>query len=146
MPIGNLTGVPLINGVSYAHVDIIINILGTPIVGVTSINYSEKQEITSNYSTNPKATSVGFGISTCVGDITLTLEAIQSIINIAPQGKVQNIGFFDIGVNYTTVGGVFTRHSLKSCRFKGPDLGSAVGNSQIEVANELFIADIDWNA
>lgn len=146
MPIGNIIGVPLINGTSYAHVDIVVNILGTPVVGITALNYTEKQEITANHSTNPLPTSVGFGIVTPEATITMTLEAIQAITNIAPQNKIQNIPFFDIGVNYTTVDGNFTRHSLKKCRFKGRDLSSAVGNTQIEETLELFLAEIDWNA
>jgi hypothetical protein len=146
MPIGNIVGVPLINGVSYAHVDIILNILGTPIVGVTAITYSEKQEITPNHSTSPLPTSVGFGIVTPEATITMTLEAVQSLILIAPQNKLQNIPFFDVGVNYIPVGGILTRHSLKTCRFKGLDLSSAVGNSQIETTLELYVSEIDQNA
>jgi hypothetical protein len=146
MPIGNIVDVPLINGVSYAHVDIIVEILGTPIVGITAIAYSEKQEITANHSTSPSPTSVGFGIVQPEATITMTLEAIQSIIAIAPQNKIQNIPFFSIGVNYVPEGGILTRHSLKNCRFKGVDLSSAVGNSQIENTLELFLSNIDWNA
>lgn len=146
MPVGNIIGVPLVNGVSYAHVDIIVNILGTPIVGITAIAYTEKQEITPNHSTNPLPTSVGFGIVTPEGSLTMTSEAAQALSNIAPGGKIQNIPFFDIGVNYIPEGGQLMRHSLKKCRFKGRDLSSAVGNSQIEETLELFIAEIDWKA
>ncbi|RKZ83408.1 MAG: hypothetical protein DRQ39_09530 [Gammaproteobacteria bacterium] len=146
MPIGNIVGQPLINGVSPAHVDLIINILGTPIVGVTAITYSESQEITPNHSTSPLPTSVGFGIVTPVATLTLTSEAAQALSAIAPGGKIQNIPFFDIGVNFIPEGGFYTRHSLKKCRFKGRDLNSAVGNSQIEETLELFVAQIDWTA
>jgi len=146
MPVGNIIGVPLINGVSPTHVDLVINILGTPIVGITAITYSESQEITPNHSTNPLPTSVGFGIVTPVATLTMTSEAAQALSNIAPNGKIQNIPFFDIGVNFIPEGGVYTRHSLKKVRFKGRDLNSAVGNSQIEETLELFVAQIDWNA
>lgn len=146
MPEGNVIGVPLINGVAYAHADIVLNIFGTPIIGVTAISYSDKQEITPNFSTGTKATSVGFGTVNPVATITLTLEAAQAIANAAPDGKIQNIDFFDIGVNYLPSGGLLVRHSLKKVRFKGRDVNSSVGNSQIEEALELFVGDIDYNA
>ena len=38
-----VVGVPLINGVEYTHADIVCNILGFPIVGITSIKYSDMQ-------------------------------------------------------------------------------------------------------
>lgn len=143
----NIIGKPLINGVSPAHVNLVINILGTPIVGITAITYSELQEITPNHSTNPLPTSVGFGIVTSTASITLTSEAAQALSNIAPGGKIQNIPFFDIGINFIPESSTtYYRHSLKSCRFKGRDLNSAVGNSQIEETLELFVAEIDYLA
>jgi hypothetical protein len=146
MPLGNIVGTPLINGVSYAHADIVLEILGTPVVGCTGIDYADPQEITANHSTGTLPTSVGFGAVTPEGTITLTLEAIQSITAVAPQGRIQNIPFFSVGVNYVTEGGAFVRHSLKKCRFKGRSVSSTTGNSQIEETLELFVADIDYRA
>lgn len=146
MPLGNAVGVPLINGVSYTHADIVLNILGTPIVGCTQVQYAEPQEITLNHSTGVKPTSRGFGAMTPEATITLTLEAVQAIQLIAPDGKIQNIPSFDIGINYTTVDGAFVRHALRNVRFKGRNLTSAVNNSQIEETLELSVAEIDWNA
>lgn len=146
MPLQNITGSPLINGVGYAHADIILEIFGQSIIGITGITYSDKQDIVENFSTGTKATSVGFGQVKPIATITMTLEAIQQISNIAPEGKIQNIGFFDIGVNYLPEGSLLVRHSLKKCRFKGRDINSTTGNSQIEEALELFVADIDYVA
>ena len=146
MPVNNIIGSPLINGVAYAHADVVLEIFGVPIIGVTSIAYSDKQEITPNYSTGTKATSVGFGTVEPIATITLTLEAIQAINDAAPNGRIQNIPFFNVGVNYMQEGGLLVRHSLKKVRFKGRDINSAVGNSQIEEALELFVGDIDYAA
>lgn len=148
MPDQNIIGNPLVNGVAYAHADIILEIFGQTIIGITGITYSDKQDIVENFSTGTKATSVGFGPVKPVATITATLEAIQQISNIAPEGKIQNIGFFDIGVNFLPTGdnAILVRHSLKKCRFKGRDINSTTGNSQIEEALELFVADIDYVA
>ena len=135
---------PLINGVSYTHADVVINILGAPVIGVTKISYSDPQEITLNHSTGHKPTSRGFGPVTPEGSITLTMEEVQRLSDIAPLGRIQNIPDFPIGVNFATEDGKFTRHRLIKCRFKGRKPESEVNNSQIEEELELSIADISY--
>ena len=135
---------PLINGVSYTHADIIVNILGVPVIGITSIEYSDMQEITLNHATGHKPTSRGFGPVTPEGTITLTMEEVERLSQASPNGRIQNIPDFDIGVNFATEDGKFTRHRLIRCRFKGRNPNSQVNNSQIEEALELSIADIAY--
>jgi hypothetical protein len=144
-------GVPLINGVEYTHADITLNVLGIPVIGVVNIDYSDPQEITGNHSTGTKVTSVGFGPVNCQGSITLTMKEVQRLSVAAtaagiPGGRLQNIPFFDIGVNYLTEAGDFVRHRLIKCRFKGRNPNSVVNNSQIEEQIELFISDISYTA
>jgi len=141
-----ILGTPLINGVAYAHADIVIEIFGVPQIGVTSIDYGDMQKMTPNFSTGQHMTSVGFGEVTPDAKITMTLELIQAIQAIAPGGKIQNIPFFNIGLNFLPEGGILVRHSLKKCKFKGRRVASATGNSQIEEVLELFVADIDYDA
>lgn len=141
-----ITGVPLVNGVSYTHADIILEIFGVPQIGVTAVEYGDTQKITPNFSTGQHMTSVGIGDVTPDAKITMTLELIQAIQAVAPLGKIQNIPFFNIGVNFLPEGGVLVRHSLKKVKFKGRRVNSQTGNSQIEEVLELFVADIDYNA
>ena len=135
---------PLINGVSYTHAEIVCNVLGAPLIGLTAINYSDPQEITLNHSTGHKPTSRGFGPVTPQGSITLTMEEVERLSAAAPLGKIQNIPDFDIGVNFATEDGKFARHRLIKVRFKGRNPDSSVNNSQIEETLELSIADIQY--
>lgn len=141
-----ITSVPLINGVAYTHADIILEIFGVPQIGVTAINYSDPQEMTPNFSTGQKMTSMGIGTVNPQASISMTLELIQAIQALAPGGRIQNIGFFNIGVNYLPEGAIPVRHSLKQCKFKGRNVQSQTGNSQIVEEIQLFVADIDYNA
>lgn len=140
-----ILGAPLINGVAYVHADIVLEIFGIPQIGVTALDYGDMQKMTPNFSTGQHMTSVGIGEVTPDAKITMTLELIQAIQNVAPGNKIQNIPFFNIGVNFLPEGGVLVRHVLRKCRFKGRRVNSQVGNSQIEEALELFVADIDYN-
>lgn len=135
---------PLINGVSYTHAEIVLNIMGAPVIGVTSIKYADPQEITLNHSTGHKATSRGFGPVTPEASITLTMEEVERLSAGAPNGRIQNYPDFPIGVNFATEDGKFTRHRLIKCRFKGRSIDSAVNNSQIEEELELSVADISY--
>ena len=140
-----VAGVPIINGVSYAHADIVMNFLGAPVIGLTAINYSQVQTIEPNYSTGQLPTSVGFSTAQPQASITLTLEAWQAIIKIAPNGDVQNIPFFNIAVNYIPDNtNILVRHVFMSCRFKGLTISSQTGNTQIEVPCDLFVGKINF--
>lgn len=141
-----ILGVPLVNGVAYVHADITLEIFGVPQIGVTQIEYGDLQKMTPNFSTGQHMTSVGISEVTPDAKITMTLELIQAIQSVAPGKKIQNIPFFNIGVNFLPEGGVLVRHSLKRCKFKGRRVSSQTGNSQIEEALELFVADIDYDA
>lgn len=139
-----ILGVPLINGTEYTHADIILSILGAPVVGVTAINYKDNQAITMNHATGQLPVSRGFGPVSFEGSITLTMKEVNRLSAVAPGGRLQNIPDFDIGVNYLTEAGDFVRHKLVRCRFKGRNPNSGTGNSQIEEQLELSIADIKY--
>lgn len=141
-----ILGTPLINGVAYTHADIVLEIFGVPQIGIKSIEYSDPQAMTPNFSTGQHMTSMGIGAVTPAAKITMTMELIQAITRVAPNKRIQNINFFNIGVNFLPEGGLLVRHSLKKCKFKGRGISSQTGNSEIVEEIELFLADIDWNA
>ena len=136
---------PLINGVEYTHADIVVNIFGLPIIGITSIEYSDTQNIAGNYSTSALPTSVGFGQIDFTATLTVTSIEFRRIVAFAPGGRIQNIPFFDVGVGFLPETGIFVRDRLIRCRFKGANISSATNNTQIEVPLELFVADIKYN-
>jgi hypothetical protein len=121
-------------------------LLGVPIIGLTSIAYGDAQAITPNFSTGHEPTSVGFGQNQSSGSITLSFEAMQGIQRIAPFGKIQNIPFFDVGINYLPEGQLLVRDVLRKCRFTGRQVSSDSGNSEIPVTLELFVATIKYGA
>jgi len=139
-----ITGKPLVNGTAYAHSDIIMNILGAPIVEVSEISYADPQEMTLNYGTGNNPTSVGFGAVQPTASITIAKKELDKIRAVAPGGKIQNIPFFPIGVSYATDQGDYTRDRLNLCKFKGPDISSSQGNSRVDVTLELLVTSIDY--
>lgn len=141
-----IVGIPFVNGVEPTHADIILNIMGVPVIGVTAIDYSDPQDMTLNYGTGNVPISRGYGPVKPQASITLTLKEVQRLTAAAPFGKLQNIPDFDIGVNYLTEAGDYFRHKIQKARFMGRNPNSAVGNSQIEEKLDLSIVGIDYNA
>jgi|ADGO01.1.fsa_nt_gi hypothetical protein len=141
-----VVGVPLINGVEYTHADIVCNILGIPVVGITAINYSDPQTITLNHGTGTLPVSRGFGPVQPQASITMMMKEVQRLSNAAPGGRIQNIPDFDIGVNFITEAGDFVRHRLIRVRFTGRNPNSEVNNSMIAEELQLSVVDIDYNA
>ncbi len=136
--------VPVINGVSYTHADVVVNFGAVPIIGVISIDYSDSQEVNGNFSTGHEATSVGFGQVTNSCTLTISKEAMEILQLVAPNGKIQNYPFFDLGINYLPENQVPTRDVLRKCRFKGRQQSSSTGDSEIPVTLELFIGKIEY--
>lgn len=141
-----IIGKPNINGVAYAYSDIVLNVLGVPIVGVLAISYADPQAIELNYGAGNKPVSVGFGKIEPTGSVTLEMHEVEKLTEVAPNGRIQNIPFFDIGVNYATEDGKFARHRLVQCRFKGRAVDGAVDNTQLSEVLELLVSDVDYAA
>ncbi|MCV6901049.1 hypothetical protein OE165_28855, partial [Escherichia coli] len=76
--------------IEYTHADIILQVLGIPIVGVTSIDYRDMQEITPNHGTGHLPISVGIGAVTFEGTLTLTMKEVQRLTDSSPGGRIQN--------------------------------------------------------
>ena len=91
----------LINGKSYEYADIIVNILGVPITGITSIEYDIKQNMENIYGAGNKPVSRGYGKFEPTAKITLLMEEIEAITAVSPSGTLQAIPEFDIIVIYT---------------------------------------------
>jgi hypothetical protein len=139
-----VTGTPLVNGTAYTHADIVLNVLGTPIIEVTEISYSSLQDIEKNFGTGNQATSRSFGQINHEGSITIAMKEYNKIVALAPLGQIQNIPDFPIGVNYSPEGQDFRRDALSLCRFKGTDISSSQGDTNVYVTLELSVGDIAY--
>lgn len=138
----SVTGKALINGTAYTHADIVLNVAGVPIVEVTEISYSDPQDIELNYGTGNEPTSRSFGNINPQGSITIAMKEFNTIVALAPGGRIQNLPEFPIGVNYSPENQDFRRDSLQLCKFKGPDVSSSQGSTNTYVTLELSVGKI----
>ena len=136
--------VPLINGKSYEWADIAINILGVTVVGVTSIDYEEKQGMENIYGAGRFPVSRGYGKVEPSGKITLLMEEVQALMSVAPLGRLQDIPEFDISVVYLDSALVTVKHKLRNVRFMNNQRSSKSGDTSIPVEIDLILSHVEW--
>ena len=134
----------LINGRSYGWSDIRINILGVRSIGITDINYSEKQDKKNHYGAGNEAISRGYGNKECSGDITLTMEEVESLKSAVASGNLNDIPPFDIIVCYIPAGGKVVTEKLIGCEFTEMNKAAKQGDTSLESKLPLVIGTIIW--
>jgi hypothetical protein len=135
---------PLVNGQAYAYADIIVTVLGSPLAGITAINYSDKQEITENFGAGRFPVSRGLGKIESEASMTIDRAELNALLKAAPKNRLQNIGEFDITVSYVPEGSAPVTDIIKNCRFKNTPSGAAEGDSNVIAELELAVSHIDW--
>ena len=75
---------PLVNGQAYAYADIVVTVLGSPIAGISSISYSDAQEVTENYGAGRFPVSRGLGKIESEASMTIDRAELNALIIAAP--------------------------------------------------------------
>ena len=135
---------PLVNGGAYGWADITACPAGIPLVGITAIEYDEKQEMENVYGAGNRPVSRGFGRVTFDGKITLSMEEIEKAQAKSPTGRLQDIPEFPIIVSYLPVGAPIVTHKLQYVRFKNNGRSAKEGDMKLEHQLELVIGNIVW--
>jgi hypothetical protein len=138
---------PLINGVNYSWGDVQVMLFGsTPLVGITSIEYSEDQDMENNYGAGNFPVGQGYGQFKYTGSIELYKEEINNIIALAPLGKIQLIPAFSIKVVYGNTSQALTIDTLQSCVFMKNPFSAKANDKKMVMKIPLLIGNINWNS
>jgi len=135
---------PLVNGQAYSYADIIVTVLGSPLAGITAINYQDTQEVTENFGAGRFPTSRGLGKIESECSMSIDRAELNAILNAASGNRLQNIGEFDITVSYVPAGSAPVTDIIKNCRFKNTPSGAAEGDSNVIAELELAVSHIQW--
>jgi hypothetical protein len=135
--------VPLINGESYSWSQIVLNILGTPIVGFTAISYKESQEKVNNYGAGNRPVSRGYGKKEYEGSITFHMEELQAIAASAPNRSILDIPPFDVVVSFLPKSGTIVTHTLRMVEFLEDPFDGSEGDTAFELEVPIILAGID---
>jgi len=138
----------LINGKAYDYTQIIVNIMGVPITGVTEINYDEEQEKVNVMGTGKRAHSRGHGAISSSASIGLSMNEVEKIRDAAvsagsADGSLLALEPFDILVVYGNSQRPIT-HKLKDCEFTKDGGGGSEGDTDINKVYDLIISNVQY--
>ena len=137
---------PLINGSAYSWADILLQLLGRPVVGVTKVMYSDNQEKVNNYGAGIYPISRGQGQYKAEASITLEMKELERIqAAIGTGGRLQNIPAFPITVSYVNAENLVVTHKLFNCEFTGQKREIKAGDTTVEVELPLILSHIQWS-
>jgi len=133
----------LINGRAYDYTQIIITVLDVPLSGVKSINYTAEQPKENNMGTGNKPVSRGRGAINPSGSLEISMNDIEAIRDVAPQGNLLLIEPFDIIVTFGNPQKV-VNHVLKDVEFTNDGVETTQGDTDIARTFDIVISDIEY--
>ena len=140
MPVNNT---PLINGRAYDFAQIVVNVLGVPLMGISSVTYSEEQEKTNNYGAGKYAVSRGHGAVEASASFDIHMNDIEALRDAAPLGRLLDIPPFDIPITFLNANKVVT-HTLKNCEFTNDGVEASQGDTQVQRSFDLVISHEEY--
>jgi hypothetical protein len=136
-----MENIPLINGRSYSFVDVIVKIAGVPTPSVFKIDYTEEQQKENNYGTGSRPVSRGAGKIEAKASIGLSMNDIEAIRDVAPNGSLLALPAFDIEVHFLNTQKVVT-HIIKNCEFTSDGVEAGLDDKDIKKTFDLIPSHI----
>ncbi len=132
----------LINGVNYSWTNVKLVLFGVPVVGITKIEYKNKQKKENNYGMGSKPISRGYGNYEPDAKITLYREEWDSIIAAATNKDPMAIEPFDIQVSFSGARVATKTDVLQACEFVEDPFTVSQGDTKILIEIPLVVGDI----
>ena len=135
----------LINGHAYDWSNIVINIMGTVVTGISSIDYSQEQDMQDNWGAGINPVSRGYGNRKATAKLTLYMEQLVALQTASLTGNIQDIPEFDIVVMYLSTPSIPKTDIIKNCRFKNNVRGIKLNDMNVTVDCDILCSHIIWS-
>lgn len=135
--------VPLVNGEAYSFVQLVPIYLGTPLVSLSTIDYTETQEKTNNPGVGNRPVSRGRGFIDASGSMELSMNDIEALREVATEGSLLNLPADDFILVFGNPGNVQT-HVLKNLEFTTDGGGGATGDPDLKKTLDFVISHVKY--
>lgn len=126
-----MASTPLINGRAYDYTQITISVLGSPLAGISSLNYTQSQEKTNNYGTGNMPVSRGHGAVETTCSMEISMNDVERLREAVADRNLLSLPAFDIVVVY--INGTTThKHIIKNCEFTDDGVETSQGDTDIK--------------
>lgn len=134
---------PLVNGEAFSYVQITPLFLGVPLVSMTSITYEEVQEKVDNLGTGNRPVSRGRASIVATGSIELSMNDIEAMREVAPNGSLLAIPASDFILVFGNPQNVQT-HVLKNLEFTNDGGAGTQGDTDLKLTLNFIISDVQY--
>jgi hypothetical protein len=135
--------VPLINGKAYDFALITVVALGVPLPSVSDINYTEEQEKENNFGLGNRPVSRGQGAINASGSLDISMNDIEALRDVAPNGSLLQVPAFDIVVVYGNPQKPVT-NVLKNCEFIDDGVETTQNHKDVKRTFGLVISHVKY--
>lgn len=135
--------VPLINGIAHSWNNINVILFGTPIIGITGVEWNIKQDVNDNYGAGPYPVSRGFGKFEYNGSMELYYDTWLQIVQNSPNKDPFQLPPFDIPISFNGGGIQPSTVVLKAVNFMEAPVAPNQGDTSIKVKIPLRIGLIE---
>ena len=134
---------PLVNGISFDFVQLTPLFLGVPLVSMSSITYEEVQEKVNNFGIGNRPVSRGRGAIDASGSMELSMNDIEAIREVAPNGSLLLLPASDFVLVFGNPQNIQT-HVLKNLEFTNDGVTGAVGDTDLKLTLNFVISDVQY--
>lgn len=132
----------LINGVNYSWSNVKLVLFGVTVIGITKIDYKNKQKKENNYGMGDQPISRGYGNKEPEAKITVYLDEWKKIIAQAPNRDPLSIEPFDVQVSFGGGRVPATLDVLQACEFTEDPFSIGQGDTKSMVELPLIVGAI----
>ena len=134
---------PLVNGQAFSYVQITPLFLGVPLVSMSSITYEEVQEKVNNMGTGNRPVSRGRGAIDASGSIELSMNDIEAMREVAPEGSLLLLPASDFVLVFGNPQNVQT-HVLKNLEFTNDGGTGTQGDTDLKLTLNFVISNVQY--
>lgn len=135
---------PLINGKAYEWADVKVLISGLFVIGITSVNYEQRQAKMNHWGASNYPVTYGNGQKEATCSLTLYFSELQNIRSSIPNFQIVDIPLFDIIVSYLDpLIGIVT-HKIRNCRFTNDPVSTNQGDTAISCTLDILPSHIEY--
>lgn len=134
---------PLVNGQAFSYVQITPLFLGVPLVSMSSITYEETQEKVNNFGTGNRPISRGRAAIEATGSIELSMNDIEAMREVAPNGSLLAIPASDFVLVFGNPQNVQT-HILKNLEFTNDGGAATQGDTDLKLTLNFTISHVQY--
>ena len=134
---------PLVNGIAFDFVQLTPLFLGVPLVSMSSITYEEVQEKVNNFGIGNRPVSRGRGAIDASGSMELSMNDIEAIRDVAPDGSLLLLPASDFVLVFGNPQNVQT-HILKNLEFTNDGVTGAVGDTDLKLTLNFVISNVKY--